>query len=71
MVYDSLTQSPFLDFVHRHIKKATFRKPVLLRSSGEEAPNLVDPLDITILSLGAIETGAYLKQCDASVVRSD
>jgi len=50
--YDSLTQSPFLwgggigvDFVHLLIfKNKAFRKPAVVPSSGEKAPNLLDPL---------------------------
>ena len=46
-----LKQSAFF-FVHRSKSKnrnITFRKPAVLPSSGEEAPNLVDPLDQTVL----------------------
>jgi len=43
IVYDSWTQSRFLDTVRLLIKKKRFRKPALLPSSGEEAPNLVEP----------------------------
>ena len=41
-MYNSLTQSPLLDFVgpSPKIKKRTFRKPAVLLSSGKEASNL-------------------------------
>jgi hypothetical protein len=32
-----------------------FQMPVVLPSSGKEAPNLADPLDQVILSLGRLE----------------
>jgi len=51
MLYDSLTQSPICR-LHQspNLKKTTFRKPVLLPSSVEGEPNLVDPLDPATLS---------------------
>lgn len=52
IVYELLTRSAFFDFVHHYIflNNMMFRKPVLLPSSGNEAPNLMDLLFQAILS---------------------
>ena len=62
MMYDSLTQSPFLYFVHLLIffffKSTTFREPDLLPSLGKEALNVVYPLD-ELLSVTALRSSYY------------
>jgi hypothetical protein len=66
MIYDSLTHSPFLNFVQKLNlrRKKTFRKPVLFPSLGKQAPNLADPIDRDILStketLNLLRYGLYL-----------
>ena len=60
MVYDSLTQSPFLDFVHCLFFN-TFPKPTLRPSASQEAPKLVEPLDRAILSHWAPQVLLCLK----------
>jgi len=48
MMYAALTQYPFLYFpsFKFFLKNKTFWKPSLLLSSGNEAPNLLGPLDL-------------------------
>jgi hypothetical protein len=61
----SLTQSNFfLAFVSRLklFKNRTFRKPAVLPSSGNEAPNMADPLGQAILITGSTMLGASLPE---------
>ena len=47
-------------------KNTTFRKPALLPSSGNEAPNVVDPVDQDILITGSTMLGASLPEDGSS-----